>query len=86
MERGVCKGVMIRRGGEAEVDLVLNSKLDHYATVVGGMVMSNSGREGRRGGESRRGVSGRGRNRGRGGRGGVSARVAVKRQRTSQGT
>ena len=76
---------MIRRG-EAEVDLVLNSKLDHYAPVVGGMVMSNSGSKGRRGGESRRGVSGRGRNRGRGERRGVSAKVADQRQRTSQGT
>ena len=58
MEREVCEGVMIRRG-EAEIDLVLNSKLDHYAPVVGRMVMSNSVREGRKGGESRRGVAGR---------------------------
>ena len=58
MEREVCEGVMIRRG-EAEVDLVLNNKLDHYAPVVGRMVMSNSVREGRKGGESRRGVTGR---------------------------
>ena len=85
MEREVCEGVMIRRG-EAEVDLVLNSKLDHYAPVVGRMVMSNSVREGRRGGEVRRGVAGRGRRRGRGGRGGVSARVGAQRQRRSQGT
>ena len=63
MEREVCEGVVIRRG-EAEVDLMMNSKLDHYAPAVGRMVMNSSVREVVRG----VGWRGRGRGRGRAGR------------------
>ena len=76
MEREVCEGVVIRRG-EAEVDLVMNSKLDHYAPAVGRMVISSGVREGQRrpgGGGGSRG----GRGRGLGARG-------LGRQRRSQG-
>ena len=45
MEREVCEGVVIRRE-EAEVDLMMNSKLDHYAPAVGRMMMNSGGREG----------------------------------------
>ena len=61
MEREVCEGVVIRRG-EAEVDLVMNSKLDHYAPAVGRMVISSGVREGQRrlgGGGGSRGGRGR---------------------------
>ena len=81
MEREVCEGVVIRRG-EAEVDLVMNSKLDHYAAAVGRMVMSSGVREGRRGAGGR----GRGGQRGRGGRRGLRARLGDQRGGRSQGT
>ena len=81
MEREVCEGVVIRRG-EAEVDLVMNSKLDHYAPAVGRMVMSSGVREGRRGAGGR----GRGGQRGRGGRRGLRARLGDQRGGRSQGT
>ena len=61
MEREVCEGVVIRRG-EAEVDIVMNSKLDHYAPAVGRMVISSGVREGQRrlgGGGGSRGGRGR---------------------------
>ena len=50
MERQSSEGVEIRRG-EGGVDIIMNSKLDHYAPTVGRMVME-------------RGVAGRGRGRG----------------------
>ena len=50
MERQSSEGVEIRHG-EGEVDIIMNSKLDHYAPTVGRMVME-------------RGVAGRGRGRG----------------------
>ena len=89
MEREVCEGVVIRRG-EAEVDIVMNSKLDHYAPAVGKMIISSGVSEGRRGaaggGGGGRGRRGGGRG-GRGGRGKVlRARLVVNRQRRSQGT
>ena len=52
------------RSGEAEVDIVMNSKQDHYAPAVGKVVISSGLREGRRGpaggGEGSRGRRGRG--------------------------
>ena len=77
MEREVCEGVVIRRG-EAEVDLVMNSKLDHYAPAVGRMVIINGVREGQRG-PGGGGGSREGRGRGHRARG-------LGRQRTTQGT
>ena len=38
MERKSCEGVKIRHG-EQEVDIIMNSKLDHYALAVGRMVL-----------------------------------------------
>ena len=38
MERQISEGVEIRHG-EEDVDILMNSKLDHYAPAVGRMVM-----------------------------------------------
>ena len=38
MERQSSEGVEIRHG-EQEVDIIMNSKLDHYAPAVGRMVL-----------------------------------------------
>ena len=38
MERQSSEGVEIRHG-EQEVDIIMNSKLDHYAPSVGRMVL-----------------------------------------------
>ena len=60
MERQISEGVEIRRG-EEEVDILMNSKLDHYAPAVGRMVMQREvadrvkGGRGRGGGARRRG-------------------------------
>ena len=59
MKKAVCQGVVLRRG-EAEVDLMMKSKLDHYAPAVGRLVMNSGVREGVRG------VGWRGRHRGSG--------------------
>ena len=84
MERKVCKGVVTLRG-EGEVDIVMNSKQDHYAPAVGKVVISSGVRKGQRGPAGGGGGS-RGR-RGRGGRGRVPrARLTVNRHRRSLGT
>ena len=54
MQRQISEGVEIRHG-EEECDILMNSKLDHYAPAVGRMVME-------------RGVAERGRGRGQGAR------------------
>ena len=43
LERQIWEGVMIRRSEQdQEVDIVMNSKLDHYAPAVGKVVISNA--------------------------------------------
>ena len=42
LERQVWEGVLIRRGESGDADILMNSKLDHYAPAVGRMVMSRS--------------------------------------------
>ena len=41
LERQIWEGVLIRRS-EQEADIVMNSKLDHYAPAVGKVVISNA--------------------------------------------
>ena len=54
MERQISEGVEIRNG-EMEVDILMNSKMDHYAPAVGRMVMQRDVVDSRRGGRGRGG-------------------------------